>query len=564
RLTKVDSSHAEFDVHLVTLGPPATTISRRFTAEYGLPARIRDISGKGQARYELVIAGEKTLEIDTSVCWFDHRAEGTFKFLPTAHTDLYFVTNSLGDYYFDAIKDLFETDYRAFHDLFNLTLPGKYNIFVCPCLVPSVIWDRRFGMSVDPTRSAAFVLFSQTGNSADPFALLQTAVLRNMGYAPAFLSEGLAGYFSFSLFDMKRLVAAAETVPLRNLLTTADYFAADPVTADRMSASFVKFLIDIYGFSEFRELYRRADDLNLTGCIEQVYGKKVATLEAEWRHYIDTAVITAEQLRGFAERAEQMQDYGLMLRYAQAYLKQSETPQDSLLSLYLLKRAYFFAGDYYRATEITDKLMELQPESARNWMERAAYRMMNGYYEQAREDLLQARKIDTSDQFVLFNLALNSLFTGDQETAGKLLLDLVTSPSMPASRESRIFLADLLRSSDDENDRAMAITLLREVINLTEQELRIHRASSSGYLWSGIAYLGLGDTEQASEFLNVALFLETRPFYIGMIYLSLGKVADALGDRTAARDFYGRVLAVQSAHYHQQEARRYLENPYRP
>jgi uncharacterized protein HemY len=96
-----------------------------------------------------------------------------------------------------------------------------------------------------------------------------------------------------------------------------------------------------------------------------------------------------------------------------------------------------------------------------------------------------------------------------------------------------------------------------------DQQLRLHRASPTAYLWLGIAFLGLGDTGLAAERLRTALFLETRPFYLGMINLWLGKVADALGDRAAARDSYGKVLMLPSADYHQKEARKYLDDPYR-
>jgi hypothetical protein len=56
--------------------------------------------------------------------------------------------------------------------------------------------------------------------------------------------------------------------------------------------------------------------------------------------------------------------------------------------------------------------------------------------------------------------------------------------------------------------------------------------------------------------------LENRPFYVGMVNLWLGKVNDLTGNRQAARDFYGAVLAGQSADYHQKQARYYLEHPY--
>jgi len=76
--------------------------------------------------------------------------------------------------------------------------------------------------------------------------------------------------------------------------------------------------------------------------------------------------------------------------------------------------------------------------------------------------------------------------------------------------------------------------------------------------------LGLGETGNANNHLQTALFLETRPFYLGMINLWLGKAADVMKDHAVACGFYEKVLSLPSAEYHQQEAKKYLDNPYRP
>lgn len=564
RVIEVDSNRSAFTVHVVTLGPPGNTYSKSFTVEYGLPAAIRGISGKRAAQYTLAITPLARVNIDTSACAFNHREKGAFRFDPTAHMDIYFVPNSLGDFYWDSIKDLLEQRYRLFKSRFNLNLPGKYNLYLCPCPVSSVIWDDRFGMAVDPTRSTAFAIYSKHANSADPFLVTYTAVLRTFGYAPAFLSEGLANYTSFAIFDMKQILQSGRVLPLSQLLDTYQYFLADPHIADRSSATFVKYLIDQYTFPHFKTLYESADDLSLAEKIEQVYGKRIAALEAEWKNYVDTVTILLEHFGLFAQQAEQMLDYLQMLKYARAFVEQSTTAKDSLWGLHLLVRAYFFTGDYYQATSAQEALMALDTGSARNWMRLAAYKMMNGYYEEARSDLLTALALDSADQMVKFNLALNSLVTGNENDGREILLDVIGNPTPRggAGGEVRIMLADILRNSEDAVDRASAVAYYNEAIRGYQQELRVHKASPAAHLWLGVAFLGLGDTGNASNHLQTALFLETRPFYLGMINLWLGKVADVLKDRSAAQDFYGKVLSLPSAEYHQKEARMYLDNPY--
>jgi len=62
--------------------------------------------------------------------------------------------------------------------------------------------------------------------------------------------------------------------------------------------------------------------------------------------------------------------------------------------------------------------------------------------------------------------------------------------------------------------------------------------------------------------LEAAHLIENRAFYLGMLYLLEGKLADMRQDRRAARDWYGRVLSNASAAYHQQEAAMLLNTPY--
>ncbi len=562
--TQVDSNRSSFTVHLVTLGPPARTYARSFTVEHGLPVRI-NITGKKAASYTLVIRPLAMIDIDTSACAFDHHVKGTFRFDPSAHMDIYYVPNSLGDFYWDAFKDLFEQQYRLSKSLFNLNLPGKYYIYLCPCPLTSVLWDDRFGMATDPTRSTGYAIFSKQVNSADPFLVIHTALQRTFGYAPPFLSEGWAGYTSFAVFDMKKLFQGNRVPPLSRLLDTYQYFHADPHVADRAAATFVKYLIDQYGFSRFKTLYDSADDLNLLDKIEEVYDRSIGTLESEWKQYVDTVTISLEHYAVYAEQAEQMLDHPRMLEYAQACVKHSATARDSLKALPLLTRASFFTGDYFRATSAQEALTRLDSASAGNWMTLAAYKMMNGYYDDARSDLLTALAQDSTDRIVKFNLAFNQIITGNRDEGRKILLDLVVNPTIKSGLggETRIMLANLLSSSKDSVDKALAVTYYNEAIRMFEQELQVHQASPTAYLWLGVAFLGLGDTGNASDYLQTALFLETRPFYIGMINLWLGKVADVLQDRTAAQRFYEQVLALPSAHYHQEEAKKYLDTPYR-
>ncbi len=564
-IAAVDSSGTTFMVHVVTLGQPASNYSRSFRVEYGLPARLKGIQGKGSAEYSLEILPLRRLDIDTTFCGYTHSSDEDFRFDPSAHLDIYFVPNTYGDYYWNSVKGLMEEVYRRFKELNRFTLPGKYALYLCPCAIHSVIWDRRFGMMVDPTRSAMFAVYSKSYNSTHPFLILQASILRNYGYAPAFLSEGYAGYLSLAIYEMKKLHRTGKTLPLDTFLDSYQYYQADPTLADKTSATFVRYLVDQYKIDSFLELYRIADDLNLRTSIERVYGKGIAELEREWLNYIDTVTITSRQLRYYADEAETLLEYDLLAEYSRELLPLAESRTDSITALSYLVRAMFFNGDYYAATGFQEQLLSVDSTRGSTWMSLGSYKMMNSYYEDARADLLKAKSLDSSNQLIDFNIALNHHFRGETQQAKDILIGIITFPTPEGPQvESRIILANLLLKSKSEAERSQARDYYKEAIDMLDRTVHSHTPSASQQMWNGIAHLGLGDTGMAGDYLQTAWYLETRPFYLGMINLWLGKLADVRGEREAARQYYGTVLSSPSADYHQQEAQEYLKTPYTP
>ncbi len=560
---KIDSLQTEFVVHTITLGPTTTTDSRRFSVEYGAPARMDRIKGKNEIEYSLQLKPLQPVELDNT-CEFDHNVDKTFSYDPSANMDIYYVPNSLGDFHWNIVKSLQEERYRQFKTLFNLNLPGKMDIFLCPCEMRSVLWDTRFGQMVNPTRNVGFAIYNQAVNAADPFIVIHGAILRTFGYSPPFLSEGLAGYISMAAYDMKQIFKKGAEVPFESYLNTKTYLQADPFISDRTASTFVTYLIDQYGWKKFHELYKIADDLSLSTSFRTVYKKGTNDLEAEWRRYIDTVTIPLSRMKTFYDQAEAMRDYPLMLEYAKGIQPYAKTLSDSLYFLKLVERAHFLNGDYYAATETEAQQLQLDSTDARKWMSSGSYKLMNGLYEDALKDLKKAEAIDDTDPFVLFNLAQYYLVIDDKETAKEILLRIVGNTTTgEAQAESRVLLGNLLRVSKNKQDRAMAITYYQEAISMFAQQLQAHAAASDSRMWMGISYLGMDDKGSARELLDAALFLETRPFYIGMTYLWLGKLADVNGDRTAAKSFYRTLLNYPAAVYHQKEAKTLLYAPYK-
>jgi tetratricopeptide (TPR) repeat protein len=561
--TRADTAGCAFMVHVATLGPPVNSYSRRFQMEYGLPARMNGIEGKPGAVYELVITPLDYHEIDTSGCGYSHTRQGDFRVDPTGHLDIHFVETSYGDFFWNVIKGIMEERYRLFKSINNFTLPGKYQLYLAPCPMYSVIWDKRYGCMIDPTRSTMVALFNRDFNSADPFLVLQASAMRHYGYAPPLLADGFAGYLSFANYHMKKLVGSGRNLPLAELMDTYAFLQADPEVADATASSLVRYLVDAYKIDPFLQAYRRSHDLNLQSILETSYGKPIAELETEWLQYVDTISTGFDQFRYYADLAEAMFDYQSMREYQSQAYQVASGKIDSAKALIDLVKACFYTGDIYKAQEYQRQVVGADSSTAQQWVALAGYQMMNGYYDSAHVSLETARAMDSSNHLVTFNLGLNALGRGDSTAAKEFFGQVVFDEQGGGPQaESRVLLGHILLQSDVDADRQKADQYFREALNAYGQAIRSGVNTSIVNLWSGIAYLGIGDTGNAYDFLQGAVYFDTRPFYVGMANLWLGKTADSRGEHDAAKDFYGRVLAAGAAEYHQREARHLLDNPY--
>ncbi len=564
KVTAVDSIGASFMVHLVTMNQPVFNAARKFDVEYGLPAQIRDIEGKGDSRYTFEVWPIREVDIDTAKCNYSHLSSEDFNVDPTAHFNIYYVPFTHGDFYWNAMKGLMETEYERFKELNRFNLPGKYALYLCPCEVPSIIWGKRFGMMIDPTRSTMASVYNKVGNTTHPFMPLYISILRNMGYAPAFLAEGYAGYLSDAVWGMKNIREEGRALPLADMLISSVYFDADPEVSDRTAATFVRYLIEQYKISTFKKLYSKADDLNLRSSIEEVYGQSIAELESGWNNYLDTVIVKPGQLLFYADQAEVLFQYKLMKDYGVAALNISTNSFDSLRSFTLLSRVSLFRGDYYDAVDYQKALMKIDTLTPSLQMALGSFQMMAGNYNQAAESFAEAKAVNPKDQYIDFNIALNHLRQGDSTTARNILTGIVNFSGDRVPRvEARIILGYLMKDSSGAAAEALVKKYFGEAANLLGTNTRTSSPNAQQQMWNGMARLGLGDTGAALDFFETALYLESRSFYLGMINLWLGKLADVRGERDVAKYYYVEVINGQSADYHRVEAEFYLKNKYK-
>ena len=296
-----DSGYFDCDFSLFTLGPQAQTFFKKFRSQAGAIFFLDNVRGKGEMVYRVGISPvsiDSTSE-EVEKCDYDFRKDGIWNFDPSANFDFYFVPQTLADARWNMLRDFVEINYKDFKEAFQLSFPGKMNYFLCPCLLPEVIWDKRMGFAIDPPRANVFALYTHQNNTIDAVPAYLVRIYRYMGYAPPLLAEGMAGYFEFPHFHAQELQRTDQLSPPSAILKSVDYYRLPALQGITAASSFVKFLIDTYGWGRFMQFYQEATDLNLTDKFEQFYNLPLDSLEQQWYNLLDTVTFKTGTFRYF-------------------------------------------------------------------------------------------------------------------------------------------------------------------------------------------------------------------------------------------------------------------------
>lgn len=563
----VDSLRSEISVFLATSGPRPDSRTKQFLIEHTLPARVENIRGKAGATYTLTLTPQGYSELDLSVCEYDHRDSGSFKFDPTAHFDLYYVQHSLGDYHWNKVKGLLEEDYRSFRDAFDITISGKLNFFLYPCAAPTVDWDSRFGYAIDPPRAQALAIYNHEYMAASPMVATLMQTLRVFGYAPPFLAEGISSYHFFNNYETLRALADSALLPIRPLLTTQGYYRAEPRLAAAVAGSFCRFLADEHGIGKFMRWYKVSDDLNVAARFQEIFGSPIEEFEKLWVTYLQGL---HPPQRAFHKRAGLEGAFSNpegAIAVLQEGLRWDTSIIDTLKSLEALAPLYAEIGRNDLALRTYDALYRSVSEEVQGkpyYLFRKGYfEMLTGDFSAAQERFTELRDADTLYRDVaVYNIGRTYLVAGDTVSAIQSFTELIEHSSEEVVLiESALHLAHIYgepgRFADPLKSGQMFIQAFNrssQLVNAAPQE-PLHR------MRQGMAAIGLEKYSLARQNLEAALFLEFRPRYLGRELVALGNLADLQGDRAQALEYYNRADSLDQSAPGQQATDRYLQKP---
>ena len=563
-IENIDSLFVSFNCQLITIGPNPYNYAKRYRIEYNLPARISNIPGKNNSIYQLLISPRSTIEIDTLACRYKPNAAGDFGMDPSANFDLYFVKNSLGDFHWNNIKNYLEADYKFFQTKFDISTSSKMSLFLCPCPSPIVNWDKRFGYALDPGRANIYTIYSHDFISTDAILPNMLRLLQLWGYAPPFLVEGIAGFFNFTQYHIKKLKENAEIPPIKDILTTSGYYSADPMAAENAAASFTKYLMNVYGISKLQTLYKQSDDLTLLKNIENIYGKSLEQIESDWLAAVDTMTFTRQMFDHFAGRAFAINNTKQQLEYLEEMPKYDVYRFDTLDTHSKLASTYYQIGDYGKALREFQFLEKEDTAKTLNWQIIGNLYLINAELDSAWAAFDSAYAIDTNYVAARLLQAKILAIRGDTTSAIKLAEDnYEKEQSIPGQIEFLLLMGGLYKNSAMYQDTAKSEKYFSDAAALSSNIMNKVPDDPVYKLRTGLAYFGLRQYRDAIQYLELAQFTEQRAYHMGRILLHLGMLYDVIGERDKAIEYYKACIEHRSAEYHRELCRQYIVKPYK-
>ena len=553
---KKEKNGAGIDFQLVTLPPEITNRSGRAFLDSGKILSILDLPGKGGSRYRAAVKFEGRARKTVNCSFEDFKWHKD----PASRYDFGFVQYTWGDYHWNLLRDRVEDMTDSLSKIFYLVTSQRPEYYFAPCLLDDWTWDGRFFFSLEPSRRRAVSAYCREANSFSPWVPNVLLFYLSWGYAPAPLVEGAAAYFDYPHFFAQEYLKKGQLDSLSRILSTYRYRRLPPERGLMEAASFVRFLVERYGVGSFEKLYRGSTDLTLKSDLENIYGKPVDSLEAEWRGALQAFQPAPEPLRRLAQEEFWNYRFEEALRlFGQALLLDpqpvAEDYADCANQFYNLGR-YDSARAYFEKAYAVDSTFWQRPYAVANFY------LIQDDTQKAARYFKRVLELDSSLADGVVRQANYFFETGEfarAESLYFLALKKRTHPDDLAELNLNLgYLAWRIKGDFKKGN---------ELLNAAWGSFRQARSDAPGiptYYWRlGELFLYKNFTDSAEANLKFALYLETRPYYLAKIFIRLGNLYDVLNQRQKAIEHYRQVLQMAAAPLDRRRARGYLSRPFR-
>ncbi|MBU0708480.1 hypothetical protein KJ596_01865 [Patescibacteria group bacterium] len=209
------------------------------------------------------------------------------------HSIYYFFPSSYAHKICDRLVKEREAAYEKLNSIFKVVLSEKIKWYFFPSREEGV---RLLG-TLSPEQAIApalviFTVYNEHHDSTPEHELVHIlSFYWNSGltHSYKFLSEGLAGYLDSSVKGKhelaRKLKVDGKLISFKKIITSTDFKSNDPDITYIQSASFVRFVIEEYGWSKFSKLWLVKG--NLGSEMGKIYGLDLEDIEREWLNFLE-------------------------------------------------------------------------------------------------------------------------------------------------------------------------------------------------------------------------------------------------------------------------------------
>jgi len=463
----------------------------------------------------------------------------------SVHFKAYIWRDSYADYKWQSRSGYLENIFDRYRKELGVTRAGKANFYIYPGSNNSSSIDNYTGVGYDINGNNLYAVFNKDFDSALPQNFQRFVIYDTWGYSPRFLTVGFSRLYLDDVYLAREYIKKMSLAEIKELFSNE--YPEDIESADILSGAFVKFLIDKHGLASFRKLYTESSPGRFA--FDNNYQNSYLELLKMFIEYEKNLKLDESSASYFYDFYTSQMWFDKALEYG-VYL--ASQPIKREYHLRRLGATYFQIGNYAQSESCYANLANLQPEN-----DKAKYLIGLSYMRNGKTDDGMKKLESIVDSFpdAAKMLAEIHLDQNQFDKAGNMLDKIKDIPdSWTAVLKSRLALAL--------DNTVRADTLLNAALALNNNVIALVPSEARGYIGSGYALMFMGLFDDAENRLQIALFIENRPYYLAQANLAMGRLFDLKGDHQTAKEYYKKVSELKCGEYMSKLAEKQINKPF--
>jgi hypothetical protein len=469
------------------------------------------------------------------------------------HFRTHWLKGSLADFMWNVKMGWLENIYDQYRHSFRLSLFEKIDLYFHPERTDEVYLKPGDDYSILPLSRRIDAVFGHDSDAITPSLAAELLTYRLWGYGPRWMVVGFSHYYDDGRLVLRKFADKLEAQKIMADLSRHQWLDSD--TASIFLGGFVNWLINSYSQSKFKNLYRRSSPIDFAGKFNEIYDVELPEAIGLYLDYVKNYEPEQSELAYYA--SIHMEQYHLERAkeyYAELASQDDDEKKENMVNL---AACQFWLGEYGDAAETYEELIEISEPADRPRLLKLEGDMRMALGEFSVGIGLYKRAFNEGN-YGNAGLALATILmdSGDFESARELYSrlkgEVLSSPEYSIeSARLKIFYGE------PGVDSLLAQVAARE-LSAASQTPQYSRY----YLIAGKAFGLLGQFDRAGENLDIAYFLERRPYYQALALLALGRLNDMEGNRQEAVKYYRKIAGIEGGEYLISLARKYIEAPF--